>query len=631
MSIYHFSFTYKSLIQCLCFILCSISLCLSSLSYATSISLNMLNDENVGLNDNTTVTPIGGNSGTTLGQQRQNVIHFAARLLEQVIDSNIPIVIDAEFDSLSCSSNSAILGFGGPSTAHYGNTSSNYPFANTYYVQALANSIIGNDLSSTSDITLTFNSDIDNNSNCLANRNWYYGLDGGGSAQDIDFLSTVLHETLHGLGFLTLSNVTNGSLFNNRNDIFIRQLEDHSKSKTWNQMTNAERAASATDDPDLHWIGSNVQAAIGSLTSGTNQGHMRMHAPSVIDSGSSVSHFSASASPFELMEPTLTQAANSIGLAKAVLKDIGWTTSNSDKPIISDIENLEILNANTSIISFALMDNDTDITSVNTTVNSSNTVVIENSGISINGNQRLRQLSITPVVGVSGNASITLSASDGINSSSQTFQVSVVSNLTPSISINSPTDGVTLLSDTQNFTATASDTEDGDVSQNIIWTSSINGATPNTIGNGANIETSLNDGNHVITASITDSTNNTETAAINITVNAQSDDDNDGLTNSIEIFLGTDPFDSDSDDDFLSDYDEVNMDGNPNDFTPGSDTDPNNEDTDGDNYVDGLDSNPLTPDPAEGNIPLLPQWAMLALMTLIVLVTRKRLKHSIRI
>ncbi|MGB1192394.1 MAG: hypothetical protein ACPG3T_05685, partial [Pseudomonadales bacterium] len=95
MLIYHFSLTYKSLVQCLCFILCSIILCLSSLSYATSISLNMLNDENVGLNDNTAVTAIGGNTGTTLGQQRQNVIHFAARLLEQVIDSNIPIVIDA--------------------------------------------------------------------------------------------------------------------------------------------------------------------------------------------------------------------------------------------------------------------------------------------------------------------------------------------------------------------------------------------------------------------------------------------------------------------------------------------------------------------------------------------------------
>ncbi|HCX27194.1 MAG TPA: hypothetical protein DHT34_05760, partial [Cellvibrionales bacterium] len=65
-------------------ILCCISIFLSLPIYATSISLNMLNNENEGLNDNTAVAPIGGNIGVTLGQQRQNVIHFAARLLEQV-------------------------------------------------------------------------------------------------------------------------------------------------------------------------------------------------------------------------------------------------------------------------------------------------------------------------------------------------------------------------------------------------------------------------------------------------------------------------------------------------------------------------------------------------------------------
>ncbi len=79
--------------------LCCISISLSSPIYATSISLNMLNNANEGLNDNTVVAPIGGNIGVTLGQQRQNVIHFAARLLEQVIDSSVPITIDAEFDS----------------------------------------------------------------------------------------------------------------------------------------------------------------------------------------------------------------------------------------------------------------------------------------------------------------------------------------------------------------------------------------------------------------------------------------------------------------------------------------------------------------------------------------------------
>ena len=607
-----------------CSSLCCMSFFLSSPLNATSISLNMLNNANEGLNDNTVVAPIGGNIGTTLGQQRQNVIHFAARLLEQVIDSNIPITIDAEFDSLSCTASAATLGFGGPSTAHYGNAASNYPFANTYYVQALANSITGQDLSSSSDITLTFNNDIDNNNNCLANRNWYYGLDGGASGQDIDFLSTVLHETLHGLGFLTLANISNGSRFNNRDDIFMRLLEDHSENKTWQQMTNTERVTSATDDPDLHWIGNSVQANLGALTAGTNQGHMQMHAPSALNDGSSVSHFSTSASPFELMEPSLNQAASSIGLAKALLQDIGWTTSIADKPIFAEIENIEIINAHPTTINFALLDNDTPITAVSTVASSSNTAIIDNNGMSITGSQRLRQITITPTLGTTGTVNILLTASDGSNSNNQTFQVNVVYNLTPIINITSPSDGSTILTSSQNLIANANDAEDGDISNNIIWQSSLDGV----VGNGANITTTLSDGNHLITATISDSTSNTETADINIIVNALSDDDNDGLNNSLEIFLGTDPYNSDSDNDFSSDFDEVNRDGDPSNYTPGIDTDPNNEDTDGDGYKDGLDFNPLTADPAEGNIPLLPQWAIGALIALILFVARKKIYRA---
>ena len=601
-------------------ILCCISIFLSLPIYATSISLNMLNNENEGLNDNTAVAPIGGNIGVTLGQQRQNVIHFAARLLEQVIDSSVPITIDAKFEALSCSSTAATLGSSGPSSYHYGNASSSYPVANTYYVQALANSITGNDLSAASDMTLTFNGDIDNNNDCLDNRNWYYGLDGGGSAQDIDFLSTVLHETLHGLGFLTLVNVNTGSRFNNRDDIFIRMLEDHSEGKTWQQMSNAERVDSASDDPDLHWIGGNVQADIGVLTAGTNQGHVRMHAPNPINSGSSVSHFSNSVSPFELMQPYLNQPAHSIGLAKALLQDIGWTTSIGDKPIIADIGHVEIINSSPTTIDFALLDNDTDIIAVNITASSSNTNIIENSGITFIGNQRLRQINITPISGASGTVNITLTASDGSNSNNQTFQINVVSNLTPSIAINHPSTGDTILTDSQSLSASANDAEDGDISSNIIWSSSIDGV----LASGATIAASLSDGNHIITASITDSSSNTETITINITINALSDNDNDGLNNSTEILLGTDPFDSDSDDDYLSDFEEVNRDGNASDYNVGIDSDPNNPDTDGDGYQDGFDANPLSADPPEGNIPLLPYWATGILIALLLLTVRKK-------
>ncbi|MBT5923459.1 MAG: hypothetical protein HOH29_06970, partial [Cellvibrionales bacterium] len=198
----------------------------------------------------------------------------------------------------------------------------------------------------------------------------------------------------------------------------------------------------------------------------------------------------------------------------------------------------------------------------------------------------------------------------------------VVSNLTPNISITSPATNDTILTDTQSFTASANDPEDGNISSNIIWSSSIDGV----FANGASIASTLSDGNHIITASITDSTSNTETFDINITINALSDNDNDGLDNSTEIFLGTDPFDSDTDNDYASDFEEVNRDGNPNNYSEGIDSDPNNPDTDGDGYKDGFDANPLIEDPPEGNIPLLPLWATSLLIAFLLLAAHRKTK-----
>jgi len=61
------------------------------------------------------------------------------------------------------------------------------------------------------------------------------------------------------------------------------------------------------------------------------------------------------------------------------------------------------------------------------------------------------------------------------------------------------------------------------------------------------------------------------------------DDDQDKLLNIEEDELGTDPDDADSDDDGLSDYEEVRK----------IKTDPLDENTDGDRYLDGEDPNPL--------------------------------------
>lgn len=586
---------------------------------AATITINVTDNANEGFNDTTAATPVGGNVGTTLGEQRLIVFEFAAHLLEQLFVSSQPIIIDAGFNNtLFCSSASATLGSSGPSTVHFdgngGQPQNRLPVRNTYYVQALANSLKNTDQSATSDITMEFNGAIDNNNGCLNNRNWYNGLDGNPPGFDIDLLSVVLHEMLHGFGFITLSDLSTGQRLNGRDDIFMLSLEDHSLGQTWEQLTDAQRAASAIDDPDLHWIGSNVAAASGGLLAGINQGDVRMHGPSSLVLGSSVSHFSSSLSPFNLMEPTIASPVDNIGLAEQLLMDIGWTTNASAAPIIGPIAPVTILNANTTAVNFAIMDNDTSAAIIIASAVSSDTAIIDNSGILLNGAGRLRTLFITPEPGMSGPVDITVSIDDGTSTAQTTFQVNVVSNLPPDITITNPIDGDIFLSSQVNLSSTASDAEDGDISSAITWSSSIDGS----IGNGSIIDPVLSDGSHLLTASVDDSDGNNRLASITITVSAFGDNDDDGLVNSVELLLGTDPDNSDSDNDFLTDFEEVSIDGDPSNYTEGIDSNPLIDDSDGDGLKDGLDLNPLIADPPEEFVPLLPQWALVAMALLLI-------------
>ncbi len=68
---------------------------------------------------------------------------------------------------------------------------------------------------------------------------------------------------------------------------------------------------------------------------------------------------------------------------------------------------------------------------------------------------------------------------------------------------------------------------------------------------------------------------------------ASMDQDGDGLTDYIEVVIGTSLRFADTDNDGLSDFDEVNVDANPGGYTPGVDTNPLLFDTDGDGYGDG--------------------------------------------
>jgi hypothetical protein len=276
-----------------------------------------------GFNDPTPFTPIGGNPATTRGKARLIAFQHAAFLWGSCLTSQVEIKIGATMDPLPGTLTMAVLGQAGASTVH--RNFPNAPVVNTWYPQALANSLAGADQDpGTPDITAQFNSDVDGA--ILGATDWYYGLDGN-SGSNIDFVSVVLHELGHGLGFQTFSNVTTGAKLMGFDDTFLRNLECHgSVPPAYGAGTDAQRAACAIGDPNLHWIGAHTLTAATALplTGGFPGGHVRMHGPNPLQPGSSVSHFSTAAFPNQLLEPSYTGANHSLGLTLPLMQDIGW-------------------------------------------------------------------------------------------------------------------------------------------------------------------------------------------------------------------------------------------------------------------------------------------------------------------
>ena len=96
-----------------------------------------------GLDDHTPAAPVGGNPGTTFGQQALNVFQFAADIHGAYLKSNITIVNNATFEPLECDATGGVLGSSGPLEV-FTFDSTSLPAgakANIWYTVAEANSL----------------------------------------------------------------------------------------------------------------------------------------------------------------------------------------------------------------------------------------------------------------------------------------------------------------------------------------------------------------------------------------------------------------------------------------------------------------------------------------------------------
>jgi hypothetical protein len=230
---------------------------------AANFILVNVDDAGVGFNDSTPATPVGGNYGTTVGQQRLLAFSRALQLWGSVLKSDVSITVLGSFSPLDCTATGGVLGQAGA-----WNGEINFPGAVaplTIYPSALANALAGQDLYEGADIIdgadigAFFNGSL-GSTGCIEGSSWYYGLDNKATGTQIDFLNVFMHEMAHGLGFANWVNESTGNRTAGLNDIYMTFQKDTVSGKLWSQMSGAEIKAAAIRDGKEVWVGPNVTA-----------------------------------------------------------------------------------------------------------------------------------------------------------------------------------------------------------------------------------------------------------------------------------------------------------------------------------------------------------------------------------
>jgi YVTN family beta-propeller protein len=246
------------------------------------------------------------------GAARRAALEFAAAKWAEMLEGEIPIVVDAEMMPLGGAGVNALLAFGGAATVQR-NFSGARP--DTWYGAALANQLARTDLNGPdrAEITVTFNADVDG-PEVLGSVNWYYGLDARPGA-DIDFVTIALHELGHGLGFFETVDAGSGGWRQGGDPGIFDRLLFRPGVGGFADMRASERLAAIVAGGRLLFAGPHLVSVAPPAA---------VHAPDPFQQGSSIAHWDESFSPDELMVPSYAGPNHDPGLLLPALADMGW-------------------------------------------------------------------------------------------------------------------------------------------------------------------------------------------------------------------------------------------------------------------------------------------------------------------
>ncbi len=311
------------------------SLVLATLTAQGAATIAIVNGDpaGVGFNDATVVVPVGGNTGTTLGQQRLIAFQEAGDIWGSTLDSSVTIRVLATWEALTCTSTGAVLGSAGATEIFRDFTGA--PVAGHWYSKALANKLFGSDLDPASaDIRARFNVNL-GKAGCLAGVFFYLGLDGN-HGSNVDLVAVLLHEMAHGLGFQTFTSGSSGALQSGFPSIWDDFLVDATTGKTWTQMTPAERVASSLNTGKLVWNGAGVIAEVPNVLQGAPL--LRVTAPASVAGvyavGTASFGPSLASSPVTAEVMPVVDSPGNIGLACTALSAINIAAVNGKIALI---------------------------------------------------------------------------------------------------------------------------------------------------------------------------------------------------------------------------------------------------------------------------------------------------------
>lgn len=295
--------------------------------------------------DTTPAAPVGGNPGTTRGEQRRNAMLRAADSLAQQIASPIPLAIDACWDNLG-TGNSVTLAQAGPRAIIRDLPAMDRKY--TWYAGPPAARLAGttlcrasNDDCSVAEIRATFNNQVDTN-NALGTVSFYYGYNALGG-NSIDFISVGMHEITHGLGFISLVDLDGsfgagaGAEADGLDDIFSTHIAwlQEGTLRPFHLLSNSERLSAAVAGTNLKWTDASATNSplnpLGFLSAPGNL--VQLYAPNPITVGSSVSHINQDGYTGELMRPMSIGTPRELGLSRNMLDAVGWSNTPSAPPV----------------------------------------------------------------------------------------------------------------------------------------------------------------------------------------------------------------------------------------------------------------------------------------------------------